>query len=487
MAISSQGIGSGIDVNSIVTQLGAIERQGLKPLQAKASTFQSQLSLYGKIKSQASTLGDAAANLSLSSGWSIPKGTSSNSAAVGVTATTGAAASALSVEVSQLARGQSSATVAQTAGAELGSAGTLTISLGTWTDGLTDRTFLEDVTKTAVAVSVVSTDTLATLAEKINAASAGVTASVLKDGDTERLMFRSSSTGAASGFAVAASTTELDNFSLKTPVSKSATDGSVSGMFISQTAQSAKVSINGISVTSTTNTLADAVPGVSLSLNQVTTAPAEITITNDLDAVKGKIQAVVDAYNTLNQTLMDATKYDAATKKGAPLQGDSMTLGLQSAMRSMLSSQTLVGTKSDGSGGLTGDYRTLSSIGIERQTDGSLKVNSSKITTALSTLSDIQKVFTINNSDTGTNGFALKIRDFSRGLVAFDGRVTTRSTGIQKSITNNLSDQDRVNARADRVEASLRKQYTALDTQMSQMGGLTSFVSSQIAQWNKSS
>ena len=107
--------------------------------------------------------------------------------------------------------------------------------------------------------------------------------------------------------------------------------------------------------------------------------------------------------------------------------------------------------------------------------------------TALSNITELKKLFTTNNSDTATNGFGLKIRDFSRGLVAFDGRVTNRATGIQTSITKNTTEQDRVNERAERVEASLRRQYSALDSKMSQMSGLSSYVSSQIAQWNKSS
>jgi flagellar hook-associated protein 2 len=175
--------------------------------------------------------------------------------------------------------------------------------------------------------------------------------------------------------------------------------------------------------------------------------------------------------------LADATKYDAATKKGSIMQGDSMTLSLQSALRSMM------GSSSSGST----SYKTLSAVGVERQTDGSLKINATKMTAALANLSELKKLFTTDTSDSSTTGFALKVRDFSRGLVAFDGRVTSRATGIQTSISKNSADQARVSERADRVESALRKQYSALDTKMSQMNGLSSYVTSQIAQWNKSS
>lgn len=471
MAISSLGIGSGIDANSIVTQLGAIERQPLQQLQTKAKSLQSQLSLYGQIKSQASALGDAAADLMLSSAWSVPKASSSNSNAIGVTANTGAAAASVSVEVSQLARSQSAASMAVTAGSKVGgTGGSISIQLGSWSGS----TFTAG-SAAAVGITVETTDTMSDVASKINAANAGVSASVVLDGGKERLMVRSSTTGAAAGFKInTAGDPSLEMFSVK---NNSATSGSDTGMFISQSALDANYKLNGVTLTASSNKITDALPGVNLTLSQITTTPVEVTIENDLEAVSKKIKAVVDAYNTLNKTLVDATKYDAGTKTAGALQADSLTLSMQTALRSMMSSQ------SSGSS----SFKLLSDVGIQRQTDGSYSINSSKMSAATANLAELKKIFTTDNSNSSTNGFALKIRDFARGLVSSDGRVTNRTAGIQTAIQKNSKDQDRVNERADRVEANLRKQYTALDSKMSQMGGLSSYVSSQIAQWNKSS
>jgi flagellar hook-associated protein 2 len=471
MAISSLGLGSGIDANSIVSQLGAIERQPLQQLKSKASTLQSQLSLYGKIKSQASSLGDAAADLMLSSAWSAPKATSSNPNAVGVTVNTGAAAASVSLEVSNLARSQSAATKAMPAGVAVGaSGGTLSIQLGSWTGNS-----FSPGASSAVSVNVEPTDTMVSLASKINSANAGVSASVVMDGGKERLMVRSNTTGESSGFRIdSAGDAALEMFGV---TNSTATSGTDTGMFISQSALDASYKLNGVSLKSANNKINDALPGVNLSLSQVTTTPVEITVENDLDAVKNKIKAVVDAYNTLNQTLADATKYDAGTKTAGALQADSLTLNMQMALRSMMSSQ------SSGSSA----FKLLSDVGIERNTDGSYKINSKKMTDAIANLPELKKVFTTDNSNSSTNGFALKIRDFARGLVSADGRITNRTAGIQTSIKKNSEDQDRVNQRADRVEENLRRQYSALDNKMSQMGGLSSYVSSQIAQWNKSS
>jgi flagellar hook-associated protein 2 len=462
MTISSTGVGSGLDVKSIVTQLVAIEKQPLQQLQAKATTFNTQLSLYGKVKSQISALGDAAALLSGASGWSAQKASSSDTAAVGVTAGSSATSAALSVEVQQLARAQTSASVGITAGAAAGATGSLSIELGTWSGA----SFALG-TGSSVAVAIDSADTLSVIAGKINAASAGVTATVLRDGSNERLVLRSASTGAAAGFRInTPADPGLSTLGLTNP-----SDGVG---FVGQAALDAEFTVNGIAVSSATNKVADVVPGVALQLSQVTLGPVEVVVENDLDAVQTNIKSFVDAYNAVNQTLSDATKYTAATKTGGPLQGDATTLGLQNALRAML------GSTSSGS-----TFSYLSDVGLERQTDGSLKINDTKLTDAKLDLANLKNLFAANNGDATTNGFGLKVRDFSRALVAFDGAVTNKSTALQATIKRNSEDQDRVTDRAARVEVQLYKQYTALDAQMAQLNGLSSFVTAQLAIWNK--
>ena len=465
MAISAAGVGSGLDFQSIVSQLVAIEKQPLKQLQTKATTFQTQLSLYGKIKSQASALGDAAALLAGASGWNAQKASSSNATAVGVTASSSAAASGFSVEVQQLARAQSSASLGVVKDAAAGSAGNLKIELGSWSEGAIPS-FSPG---SSVSVTIAATDTVGDIASKINASNAGVVATVLRDGANERLVVKSSATGISSGFRLnTPADTGLSGLGFTNP-----SDGA---SFVGQTALDAKVKVNGVAVTSATNKMADVVPGVTLQLNQVTTSPVDVSVANDQDAVQKNIQGFVDAYNALNSTLADATKYTAATKTGGPLQGDATTVGLQNALKSMLGSTSVGST-----------FSYLSDVGIERQTDGSLKINTTKLTSAQQNMPNLKNLFAMDNGNTATNGFGLKVRDFARGLVAFDGLVSNKSTALQGSISRNSKDQDRVTERATRVESQLLKQYSALDSKMAQMNGLSSYVTAQLAQWNKSS
>jgi len=290
------------------------------------------------------------------------------------------------------------------------------------------------------------------------------------------LVLRSASTGASTGFAVTtAGEPGLAMFAV-TGTMDTTNSTPVSGMFMSQTAADAKVKLNGVEVASASNKLTDVVTGLTLQVAQLTTTPVAVTVEPDLDAIKKNFQTFADAYNGLSQTLADATKYDAASKRGGLLQGDAVTVGLQTSLRAM------IGSSSTGS-----SFSRLSEIGLERQTDGSLKLNSTKLSTAMGDLGNLKKLFTMDNGDTATNGFGIKVRDFARGLVASDGRVSSKATALQGAITRNSTDQDRVNARASRVETDLRRQYTALDAQMAQLNGLSSYVTAQLAQWNKSS
>ncbi len=468
MAISSPGVGSGLDVNSIVSQLVAIEKQPLKPLQGKASTLQTQLSLYGTIKSQVSAVGDAADVLAQAQGWTAQVASSSNTAAVTVSASSTASASAFSLSVTQLARAQTTASMNVTVDAALGApadTGTLTIDLGSWATG----SFVASGSPVSVAIN--GTDTLTTAASKINAANGGVTATVLRNGGQERLVFQSATTGAAAGFRIAsAGFTGLDSLSL-TSLSNPAQ--SASGMVLGQSGLNATASLNGVAIDSATNTLSNVVPGLTLQLLQVTNAPVQISVAQDQAAIQKNVQTLADAYSALSKTLGNATRYVPGGLSG-PLQGDSTTVGLQNLLRS------ITGSISTGS-----IYSHLSEVGLEQQADGSLKLNTTKLTTAMADVANLKKLFTTDNSNSASNGFGLKLRDFARGLVKFDGTVATKSTALQGAISRNAAEQDRVTERASRMETQLRKQYSDLDGQMAKMNALGSYVTAQLAQWNK--
>lgn len=252
-----------------------------------------------------------------------------------------------------------------------------------------------------------------------------------------------------------------------------------------QYGQDAQARINGLAVTSATNTLTDNIPGVTIKLLATTTtnyglpgevkAPLTMSISEDVTPAVKNVSDFVTAYNSLNKTLTDLTKYVAATKTAGLFQGDSSVVGLQNVLRNML------GSISTG-----GPYQRLSDVGLERQLDGSLTINTAKLSTAANNGTGLQQLFTSNNGNPLSNGFALKFGDLGRGVLASGGAVVNKAAALQNALDRNTREQTKVNDRAALVEARLRKQYGALDAQMGKLSALDAYVAQQVTLWNKS-
>jgi flagellar hook-associated protein 2 len=467
--ISSPGIGSGLDVQGIVRQLVALERAPLQQLQTQASSFQTKLSTYGTIKSQVAAMGEAAAKLSNNSGWNAVTSTSSNTAAIGVTAAADTPATSFTMEVSQLAKAQSTASTAVPTGSGVGD-GSLTIELGQWAG-----TSFTAGTATAVNVTISETDTLSAIASKINDAGAGVSATVLLDASGERLLLRSSETGEVNGFRITAADADGNNTDSNGLSSLAFDAGNAAGQTLSQSGQNALATVNNVPISSASSQLTDTLPGMTIQLQQITALPVEINVSTDTEAIKKNVQAFVDSYNTLSSTLANATRYDAATKTAGALQGDTTAVGLQNALHGMMRSVTS-----------SSPFERLSDIGIEMKTGGQLEINQAKFDSALSNLDGLKSLFTTATSVATTEGFGLKLIRFADGLLSAEGLVSTKTEGIQRSIDRNGREQERVNDRAARAEIRLLQQYNAMDAVVGRLSGINAFVSQQITLWNKS-
>lgn len=466
--ISTPGIGSGLDVQSIVSQLVALERAPIQQLQTQASTLQTRLSLYGTIKSQISALGDAASKLSSSNAWKAVTAASSNSTAVTASATAGATAGSYSIEVQQLARAQSTVSSAVVSGSNIGT-GTLTIELGGWTGS----TFSPSGS-TPVSVTIgAGEDSLSAIASKINAADAGVKATVLRDASGERLLMQSAETGATQGFRITASDDDGNNADATGLSRLSYSAGGASGTSLAQSGLNAQATINGVAIISSTNKLADTLPGLTLQLSQVTSQPVEVTVASDKESIRKDIDAFVEAYNKVNSTLANALKYDEGSKQGGTLQGDSTAVGLQNALRGMMRSVTT-----------STPFSRLVDVGIELKSGGALQIDSGKMTAAMDNLKGLQDMFTVDTGNATTEGFGRKLKAFANGLLDTDGSLSARTEALQSAIKRNSTEQERMEDRVSRVETRLLAQYTALDTKLAGLTSLSSYVSQQVAMWN---
>ena len=478
MGLSSAGIGSGLDVETIVSKLVALEKQPLNKLQTVASSIQSKISIFSQVKSLMSTLSDVASKLSQNSSWSAMVATSSNVGAVQVSVSGAASATSFSVGVAQLARAQSVASAALGATNAPVGGGSLSIQLGTWSGTGTASPQFAEGTAGAVSVQIDAADTLAVVASKINDAKAGVTATVLRDANGERLLLRSDSTGEASGFRI-----QVAEDGASPGLSRLSFDPQLSaGLGMASTTpqygQNAKASINGIAVESATNTFTDTIPGLSFTASQVTTAPVDVSVSADTATMKKSVQDFVTAYNALNDLLSASTKYDDATKRAGALQGDSTTVGLQNALRSVMS-DTAMGA---------GAFQRLADIGIDMKRGGKLEVSESKLDAALKNPQALKAMFATNaGAGADSNGLAVKVKSFASQMLSFEGLLENKASALGASVKRNTSDQERVNDRAAVVEKRLRAQYTALDAKMGSLTALNSYIAQQVTQWNKTS
>jgi len=476
-AFTSLGVGSNLDINTIVTQLVALERKPLEVMKGEASRLQTQVSAYGKLQSLFSGLQDASSALSNVSLWQRSVASSADDSVVAAGSSNGAAAGNYAITVENLAKSQAVVSAAPFgASTDLVGAGTMRLELGTWA-GI-PLGFSGKVGAAAIDVTITATDTLATLRDKINSANAGVTASIVTDASGSRLALRSTTTGAESGFRV--TTTDADgNDTDAAGLSRLAYDppSGTSGMQIKQAAENAKATVNGIPVESASNELGSVVDGLTIKLRQLSATPVEITVTADRDAVEKAVNAFASAYNDLAKFIADQTKYDAASKIGGPLQGDSAINNVQGRMRAVLNMTS----------GASTNFPRLSDIGLQLQRDGTLKVDATKLGKALDNLPELRKAF--SNSDPqapASDGFGRRFTALASQLLGVDGSITTHTEGLRRLITKNSDNQSRLNDRVDRFQARLVAQYTAMDTNMARLNALSSYVSQQIAAMSNS-
>lgn len=565
MAVSSVGIGSGLDVESIVTQLVALEKQPIKTLEAKATVIESKISTYGEIKSLTDTLNSAVRDLTLDRTWNTVKISSSSSSVATATMTGSAQAGSYNVFVKQLAQSQTSVSAKFASDETMGSDGVMQIKIGNPANSSSDVK--------AYNISVSSTDTLEKLVEKINShadISKTVIASVITDSNgKQQLMVRARGTGESNQFEfsfgsqassqdhinagshfngrLGESITQSDIdalpvFAAGHVVSQEEADawpglnlkagqkltqedldrfpklevgakitqahinayssvGSVQpvsaegglkklavldGFTTTQYAKNAEITLNGVALESNSNTFADTIPGLSISVSEAGKSTL-LTVTQDKDAIQASIQKFVDAYNALNDMLVKTTSGtrtadgavdDAAVKAGKGLlQGDSSTVSLQNALR--LLTQNVVGNAA-------GAFNRLSDAGIQMLQGGKLSLDATKLATALNDMDSLKSMFAAKAEGVEQGGIAVRFKSFTDELLAYEGTLNSKTDSLEKQLKLNGTEQDKVNTRAETVEARLRKQYSALDVKMASLGSLSSYVEQMVASWNKS-
>ncbi|WP_448645780.1 flagellar filament capping protein FliD [Pseudomonas mohnii] len=448
--ITSLGVGSGLDLDSILESLeDSKETSLLDPITAQEDSVEAEISAYGTLTSALTTLQSAVEALA---DESLYKSLTTTLSGTGVTAATTSEAEAgtYQLEVTQLAQAQSLTTDGIADKTTALGTGTLTLQVGT---------------KEAVSITLDSSNnTLEGIRDAINAADAGVTASIVSDGsDTPyRLVLTSDSTGTESEMTVTYTGTD----STDEASSLFGYDGSTGNMTETVEALDAKLTINGISISSQSNTVEDALEGVTLSLS-TTGSSQTLTITQDTDAILDAITTFVDAYNDYVTTVDDLTAYDADTDTAGELLGDSTTRRISSELSSDLYSAIGSGT-----------YSYLSQLGISLEVDGTLSIDEDTLTTALEDNTDAVSEFFIGTDD--TTGFITQMStDLDNYLDEDDGLIVAKTDSLESKLEQLEERYVEKQALIDSEMARWTDEFTQLDTLISELNSTADYLTTQ--------
>ncbi len=459
MGITASGIGSGLDINSLVSQLVSSESKPLNLLKTQEKTVNAKISAYGQLTSALNTLQNSLKGLSATSLGAC----SASSSATGITASagTGAVPGNYALVVTQLAQvhklispGQASAT------ASLG-AGTLSIAVAGGTPVTLSPT----------------TNSLNDIRDAINASGLAVTASIVSDGSSngKRLVISGKDSGSANAITLtgtgALATLSYDPAA---PVSF-AYDGSgnaPSVMSQTQAAQDAQLSIDGVKVSSATNTVTGAIGGVTVKLTQATNTPVTISVDRDTTAAKASVNAFVKAWNDLKSLVGNQTAWNDSTKTGAVLHGDSSPSSAISQLRSAMG-KAVTGA---------GSFSVLADLGISFQKDGTLSVSDAKLQSAIDNHpSDLVALLA------GSDGVGVRTGALLTTMLGDGGLVNARTTSLNASLRDLGRRETSEQARLDAVESRYRAQFTRLDAALSRMQNTSTYLSQQLASIAKNS
>jgi flagellar hook-associated protein 2 len=451
--LSSQGLGSGLDIASLVTKLVAAEKA---PRQAQITRAQSAavttISALGSLKGAMAGFNDALSALKTEDVFESRSANASDPDVFTATASTTAISGTYDIEVESLASAHQIASNAVIGGAS-GNVGTGTLTIGTGTK--TFQVSIDDTHKT-----------LSQIRDAINAATdnkGSVRASIVNAADGGHLILTSLTTGATSAItvAVADGTGTLGNFAYNPLLTTNYAE--------KHPAQDAVVYVSGFKHTSATNSITDAIEGVTITaIKADDDATHSLTIANDTNSTTAKIKKFVDSYNALQKQIATLRSYEPTTKQAGPLLGDAMLRGIETDVRAKLSGAV---------GGLTGNYQTIASIGITTGKDGSLALDSDKLTKALA--ADYDGVAKLFGSD---DGVAARLSTSLTASLADTAEINLRNKALNAKTVSLQKDQAALETRMANVTARYNQQFNALDSLLSNMQQTSSFLTTQLSQ-----
>jgi flagellar hook-associated protein 2 len=446
--ITVGGLATGLDTNSIISQLVALESQPLNDLQSQRADVVAQQSAFQTLNTKILAFltavdkvrdnGDVIARQATSSDTSVLTATASGTASPGSTAINVTALAQGAIATSSI--GTASATSAVATGA-----GSFTFRIGSGQNQ---------------TIAVDATTTLQDLATKINGLGVGVGASVVNVGTTAspdyRLRIASTDTGASQALTIVQDDTTL-------------------GVGVTQQAANAQFTVTGFTdpLSREHNSFDDVIPGVNVTLLKM--GPATVTIGTDTSTVDSNVQAVVNAFNDVinfvnsqSQVTQDTTATDHSVVSG-PLAFDGTVRTIVSGLHTVLS---------NGVSGLQGALSQLSQVGITTNEDGTLAFDSTKLDSALA--QDEKSVDQLFAGNGTVGGVADRLHDYLTQITGVGSLISVRNKSLSDQIS---SIDDQIAAGQQHIsdfQASLQQEFANLELTVNTLKSQGSFLLSSL-------
>lgn len=438
-SVNFGGLATGMDTESIITQLMKLERKPLDRLEGEQSFWKNRQSAFNTLNTRLKTLLSKFEAVDSKGEINAFKATAASSDYYTATAKGTAGAGSYNIEVQSLARQQKDASDQSYASSD-------------------DKHFLSGTLAIGDTELTIDNDSLANLRDKINAANSGeeatgVAASIIHDGSGFRLVL--SGTDATKPFSVSM----VDGITAEgsEPLTFSTT----------QTQSLATIVVDGVTITNGSNTFDKAILGVTLTVTKPHANPGDntsLTVATDRSAVKNKIQEIVNAYNGVMTFISE--------QKSSDWGRDASLTGVRRNLQGLLTTSI-----SD-----SGSFTTLSQLGVKTQRDGTLTIDSTLLDKAIDEdLAGIDRLLSGTEDSAGIahqfSSYLKQVTDSSTGLSATRQGSTDRTL---KTISGNILAQE---ARLEKRETLLRAQFTAMEKMVSSLNSQGNYLLQQMNIW----
>ncbi|MDQ7075442.1 MAG: flagellar filament capping protein FliD [Gammaproteobacteria bacterium] len=441
--LSSAGVGSGLDVPTIIGQLMNVERQPLVKLQNRQGNIQSKISSFGMLKSMMSNFNSTLEKFSDVSKIKSHSVNSSDKTVLTASISGTPSVSKYSIDVLSLAQSHKIASPLYASATDPVGEGRLSVSIGT-------STFDFDL--------VAGSNSLEDLRDRLNDTllAEGVRANIVNVDGGSRLMISTQNTGVDNAIKITVSGDADGNDTDTNGLSQLVFDPlGAQNMTEISAALDAEVKVDGFLVTSGSNTLTDTIPDVSFDLKSIGTSV--LTVNSDDSAFKNSIADVVSSYNNL-QNVMVGLKSDG-------LKGEGMLSSIEQKLRNSFSS---LGSSANGMNA----YK----LGIEFDRYGKMSFDGSKF----NDLSVVDKKNALDFFSDPREGLATKITDAMDLYVRSEGFIDSVTTGLGNQIKYMDTSIESMQRRLVNREITLSKQFTALDTLIAGMEATSGFLTQQL-------